>query len=166
MIEDTELFLSLAEIAGVFVGFGALISITRKGGAAELVHLRGVVLGALLVVAAALIPVALARYSLDPSTVWSTSSIAFLVLIWTSVLAPMRDSATRTTMRSHLRSNPAGVTFVLCLEVVVQVPLVIALLGWYPALSAALYTTALVVNLLQAAFALSQLVLSQTDETA
>ena len=60
MIEDTELFLSLAEIAGVFVGFGALISITRKGGAAELVHLRGVVVGALLVVAAALIPVALA----------------------------------------------------------------------------------------------------------
>jgi hypothetical protein len=33
-MQDTELFLSLAEIAGVFVGFGALIAI-RSGGATE-----------------------------------------------------------------------------------------------------------------------------------
>ena len=69
-------------------------------------------------------------------------------------------------LRSHLRSDPVAVSFVLCLEVVVQVPLDIALLGWYPALSAALYTTALIINLLQAAFALSQLVFTQTDEIA
>jgi hypothetical protein len=33
-MQDTELFLSLAEIAGVFVGFRALIAI-RGGGATE-----------------------------------------------------------------------------------------------------------------------------------
>ncbi len=33
-MQDTELFLSLAEIAGVFVGFGALISI-RSAGASD-----------------------------------------------------------------------------------------------------------------------------------
>ena len=33
-MQDTELFLSLAEIAGVFVGFGALISV-RSGGPTE-----------------------------------------------------------------------------------------------------------------------------------
>jgi hypothetical protein len=166
VIEDTELFVALAEIAGVFVGFGVLISITGRGGAAELVQLRAVVVGGLLVIAAALIPVGLARYSLEPNTVWSASSIVFLVLIWASVVVPMRNSAHRAMLRSHLRSDPVGVSFVLCLEVLVQVPLVIALLGWYPALSAALYTTALIINLLQAAFTLSQLVVTQTDESA
>ena len=33
-MQDTELFLSLAEIAGVFVGFGALIAV-RSGGPTE-----------------------------------------------------------------------------------------------------------------------------------
>ena len=33
-MQDTELFLSLAEIAGVFVGFGALIAV-RSGGPSD-----------------------------------------------------------------------------------------------------------------------------------
>jgi uncharacterized membrane-anchored protein YitT (DUF2179 family) len=33
-MQETELFLSLAEIAGVFVGFGALIAI-RSGGTSD-----------------------------------------------------------------------------------------------------------------------------------
>ena len=33
-MQDTEMFLSLAEIAGVFVGFGALISV-RSGGPSD-----------------------------------------------------------------------------------------------------------------------------------
>lgn len=32
MSQDFDLFVALAGIAGVFVGFGALISFTRRGG--------------------------------------------------------------------------------------------------------------------------------------
>jgi hypothetical protein len=51
-MQDTELFLSMAEIAGVFVGFGALISV-RSGGpsdAHEVTYIRSVVTAAIWVV--------------------------------------------------------------------------------------------------------------------
>ena len=40
-MQNTELFLSLAEIAGVFVGFGALISV-RSGGPTEAGEVTGI----------------------------------------------------------------------------------------------------------------------------
>jgi hypothetical protein len=58
-MQDVDLFLSLAEIAGVFAGFGALISV-RSGGASdahEVVHIRAVVWIGIWVVVAALAPV-------------------------------------------------------------------------------------------------------------
>jgi hypothetical protein len=57
-----------------------------------------------------------------------------------------------------------GLVFLLCLEIAVQGPLALVVLGSFPASSPALYTTALIINLLQAAFLLSQLVLSRADE--
>ena len=166
MIGDAELFVALAEIAGVFVGFGALISVTRRGSAAisDRVQIRGVVLTGLLVVASALIPVGLERYSLDPDTVWRASSIAFLLLIWTVFLVPLRNPADRRELLSQFKTEPMGLVFLLCLEVAVQGPLVLVILGSFPASSPALYTTALIINLLQAALLLSQLVLSGSDE--
>ena len=166
MIGDAELFVALAEIAGVFVGFGALISVTRRGSAApsDRIQIRGVVLTGLLVVASALIPVGLERYSVDPDTVWRVSSIAFLLLIWVVFLVPLRDPVDRSEILSQFKAEPMGLVFLLCLEVAVQGPLALVLLGSFPASSPALYTTALIINLLQAAFLLSQLVLSRADE--
>ncbi len=168
MIGDAELFVALAEIAGVFVGFGALIGVTRRGSgaASDLVRIRGVVLTGLLVVASALIPVGLERYSLEPETVWRVSSIAFLLLIWAVFLVPLRDPADRSEFLSQLKAEPMGLLFLLCLEIAVQGPLALVALGSFPASSPALYTTALIINLLQAAFLLSQLVLSRPDEVA
>ncbi len=166
MIGDAELFVALAEIAGVFVGFGALISVTRRGSAApsDRIQIRGVVLTGLLVVASALMPVGLERYSLDPDTVWRVSSIAFLLLIWAVFLVPLRDPADRSEFLSQFKTEPMGLVFLLCLEIAVQGPLVLVILGSFPAASPALYTTALIINLLQAALLLSQLVLSRADE--
>lgn len=60
MAIDPPLFIAIAEIAGVFVGFGALISITRRSEVdpARLGAIRAVVIAGLTVVVAALIPVA------------------------------------------------------------------------------------------------------------
>ena len=63
-MQDTELFLSLAEIAGVFVGFGALIAV-RGGGASDAWGVAGIgmiVWGGIQVVALALAPVAIGRF--------------------------------------------------------------------------------------------------------
>ena len=62
-MQDTELFLSLAEIAGVFVGFGALIA-SGAGGASEpqeVAPMRLVVGFGMLTIIAALAPVTLGR---------------------------------------------------------------------------------------------------------
>lgn len=163
MPEDSELFVSLAEIAGVFIGFGALIGFTRRPdvAAVDRHRINTVVLVGLLVVAAALVPVCLARYSLEPTTTWRVSSFIFLVLIWAVILAPFRDSSDRRLLFSQARPEPIGLVFLLCLEIAVQGPLVFVLLGLFPTASAALYTTALVINLLQVSFMLSRLVLSR-----
>ena len=80
-MQDADLFMELAAIAGVFVGFGALISV-RSGGASdafEVAWMRGVVSIGLLAVLAALAPVAISRYGLSEHDVWALSSILFFV---------------------------------------------------------------------------------------
>lgn len=167
MIGDADLFVALAEIAGVFVGLGALISVTRRGNAAtsDRVQIRGVVLTGLLVVASALIPVGLERYALEPEEMWRVASIALLFLIRDVFLVPLRDPVDRNEFLARFKDEPMGFVVLLCLEIAVQGPLVAVILGSFPASSAALYTTALVIDLLQAAFLLCQLVLSRPNES-
>ena len=60
-MQDADLFIGLAGIAGVFVGFGALIAV-RSGGASgrmEVGYTRGMVVFGVLAVVAALAPVTL-----------------------------------------------------------------------------------------------------------
>ena len=80
-MQDADLFLSLAGIAGVFVGFGALISV-RSGGASEtheVAYMRAVVWMGLMAVVAALAPVTIDRYGLADHQVWALSSVVVLV---------------------------------------------------------------------------------------
>ena len=80
-MQDADLFMELAAIAGVFVGFGALIAV-RSGGASdafEVAWMRGVVSVGLVAVLAALAPVAISRYGLTKHEVWALSSVLFLV---------------------------------------------------------------------------------------
>ena len=80
-MQDADLFMELAAIAGVFVGFGALIAV-RSGSASdafEVAWMRGVVSVGLVAVLAALAPVVISRYGLTEHEVWALSSILFLV---------------------------------------------------------------------------------------
>jgi hypothetical protein len=80
-MQDADLFMELAAIAGVFVGFGALIA-ARSGGtsdAFEIAWMRGVVSIGLVAVLAALAPVVISRYDLTEHEVWALSSILFVV---------------------------------------------------------------------------------------
>ena len=164
MTQDSTLFIAFAEIAGVFVGFGALISVTRREeiAAAQLGLIRAIVTIGLVVIVAALIPIGLERYGLTGHDLWAISSACFLLLTWGVTIFSLRKPENRALTLKQARSNPvADVFFWLLLEVPMQVPLVLAVLGPYPALEPAFYTTALVLNLFEAAFVLAQLVYTQ-----
>jgi hypothetical protein len=162
MRDDVDLFLSIAEIAGVFVGFGALISFSRDGAAETRTGLRGVVTVGLVVLVAALLPVALARYGLADRTLWPASSAGFLLIIWIAIGGLFLDPEHRTWAKADARASPAFTAlFWLALEVPIQVSLILVLLGVARDLAPAFYVTGLVLNLFEAALLLARLVLNR-----
>jgi hypothetical protein len=159
---QNDLFLSIAEIAGIFIGFGALISFSSDRGPASRVGLRNVVAIGLLVLVAAVVPVGLSHYGLTGRALWGWSSGAFLLFIWTTILGVHRDREHREWAKADAKANPAlAILFWVFLEVPIQVPLALAILGVAPSLASAFYVTALVLNLFQAAFVLARLVFAR-----
>lgn len=164
MTQDFSLLITIAQIAGVFVGFGALISVTGKSGidASQLGQIRAVVTIGLVVIVAALIPVGLGRYGVTGHTLWSLCSLVFLVLSWSVTLYSLKRQENRQLTFTRAKANPImALFFWILLEVPMQLPLILAVIGIYPALEPAFYITALVLNVFQAAFVLAQFVYSQ-----
>ncbi|MCA9885379.1 MAG: hypothetical protein KC708_20515 [Anaerolineae bacterium] len=164
-----SLLTAIAEIAGVFVGFGALISVTRRSeiDAAQLGLVRAVVTIGLEVLVAALIPVGLSRYGFAGHDLWLLSSLVFLAIIWVVLILSLRNAENRQLAIQRTHSDPVMAAFFwVLLEIPMQAPLVLVILGINPSLDPAFYITALVLNLFQAAFVLAQFVYSQAAEPA
>lgn len=165
---DLSLFTAIAEIAGVFVGFGALIGVTRRDEVepGQLGQIRAVVTVGLVVVVAALVPVGLSRYGLTGRPLWLLSGVVFLLLTWGVMIGSLRRQENRALLFAQTRANPAMAAFFwLALELPIQVPLVLAVIGLSSDLDPAFYTTALIFHLFQAAFVLAQIVYSQASRT-
>jgi hypothetical protein len=160
-MQDTELFLSLAEIAGVFVGFGALISV-RSGGtsdATEVSYIRGVVWAAVWVVVAALAPVIISRYGITGHQLWMTCSLVALVFWFSLSLAFLRAPETREDRATYSRAQLIAVeTGNLLFVVPMMIALVLVVLGLVPDQEPALYLTAVGLNLFLGVIALLELV--------
>jgi hypothetical protein len=163
-MQDTGLLLSLAEIAGVFVGFAALISV-RGGGpseAYEVTYVRGVVWTGLLVVVAALAPVVISTYDIGDHELWLLSSVivltSFLVMVALNSGMPEHQTLGSALPRSAAFriALPGAVLWVLML-----IALAAIVLGAFPDREPALYASAVVILLLTAAVFLLQLVYSQ-----
>ena len=158
---DFDLFLSIAEIAGVFVGFGALISLMRgrEIEAGERIWVLGVVTNGLCVLVAALIPVGLGQFGLVDRGLWAWSSGAYLLITWVGWWAAFRNPEIRDQVKSEAATRPASViVFLVLFEVPIQFALALALVGVLPALAGPFYKVALVLNLFQSALLLAQLV--------
>lgn len=158
--------IGMAEIAGVFVGFGALISATRRSEieVAQLAQIRAVVTTGLVVIVAALIPVGLDRYGVRGHTLWFVSSLVFLIISWSVIILALRRPENRAMILSQARANPVQSSFFwLFLELPIQIPLLLTVLGLRPELEAAFYLTALVLSLFEGAFVLTQFVYSQVS---
>jgi hypothetical protein len=164
-MQDTELFLSLAEIAGVFVGFGALIAV-RSAGAGEpqeVAPMRLVVGFGMLTVIAALAPVTLGRYDLGDHEVLALSSVLVAIVFGVLVFVHLRSPEYRAARAIVMPTHPAVQT---ALENVAwlligggsALALVAIVLGVAPDLEAALYLTVVVLLLVLAAWTLLWLV--------
>jgi hypothetical protein len=161
MIEDLELLLVIAEITGIYVGFGALISLSRPkdADASQIVQVRGVVSIGLTVFVVALLPVLLSRYGIEGHPLWFACSLIYLVLNWGSIIQGFRESEGRALAATQARTQPLRTIFFwLLLEVLMQGPLYLILLGVFVDLGSALYTTSLLFNLFEGVYVLAQLV--------
>jgi len=166
-MSDFRLLLTIAQIAGIFVGFGALISITGKSeiNISQLGQIRAVVTIGLVVIVAALIPVGLGHYGFTGHTLWFSCSIVFLILSWGVTLYSLQQPDNRELTFSRARTTPLGTAFFwILLEVPMQLPLILTVIGLFPKLEPAFYITALVLNVFQAAFVLAQFVYSQQGQ--
>jgi len=159
-MQDVDLFLSLAEIAGVFVGFAALISV-RSGGAsdaAEVSYIRWVVSNAIWVVVAALAPVIVSRYGLAGHELWLVCSLLALVL-FLGLLAVWR-----TTEIQEIAAVTRAVIVEVASNALLMVPmigaLILVVLGVFPDQEPALYLTAVGLGLFLDALTLLFLVFS------
>ncbi|MCU0478832.1 MAG: hypothetical protein MUE92_08855 [Chloroflexi bacterium] len=165
-MQDTELFMELAGIAGVFVGFGALIAV-RNGGASEpqeVAPVRVTVGFGVMAVIGALAPVTLSEYDLTDHEVLALSSALVVVGLLGVSFMHVRSPEYKAYAASWERSTPGDlvevVAWVLLVGGMALAPIVIVL-GAAPDLEAALYFTVLVLILLLAAWALMSLVFAQ-----
>jgi hypothetical protein len=173
-MQDTELFLSLAEIAGVFVGFGALISV-RSGGASEaheVTYIRWVVSIAIWVVIAALAPVIISRYDITGHELWMACSLVALVLFAVMYTVNGRAPEHREDAAAILATAPrvllvlgAGSTIWLP-AASLAIALALVVLGLIPDQEQALYLTAVGLGLFMGAIGLFTMVFSQRRPAA
>ena len=158
---DTELFLSLAEIAGVFVGFGALIALRSRGpgDSFDVLVIGMVVWFAIAVVIIALAPVAVGGFGVTGHTLWLVCSVMALLVFFAGDEVVGRASTERQAFlaAAPIRRRWKGE---LATGVVSWIPATVALglviLGVLPEQEAALYFLAAALLLLGAALLLLQ----------
>lgn len=162
-MEEISLFITIAEIAGVFVGFAALIAVTRRSeiDAAQLGQIQAVVTIGLLVVVASLVPVGLASYEIEGHGLWLATSLIYFVLNWIVIVMALQRPQNRQLAGAQARTSPVTASVFWLLELAIQVPLLLVIFGVSRDLDPAFYLTALIVHLFEAAFILAQLVYSQ-----
>lgn len=168
-MENAQLLIPMAEISGVFIGFGALIAV-RSGGAMpvhEINNLRWVVTSAIWVAIAALAPIVIGSYGVGGHALWVVCSLVAIAVLAVVILVFARTPENRAELASAVASqSPAEIArwavpaFWLPMTAVV-VALVLAVFGAFPNQEHALYLTAVGMGLLMSALGLLATVFEQ-----
>jgi hypothetical protein len=162
-MQDADLFLSLAGIAGVFVGFGALIAV-RSGGPGDVYDVAWVgmvVWNGIQVIVVALAPVTISRFDVPSHALWLSCSLIALALFIVGDAVVMRVFRERRALLAatptKARAKYELVAVPLWLPALIA--LVLVVLGVLPQLESALYFAAVVLFLLLDALILLWIVL-------
>ncbi len=163
---EIELFVHFAEIAGVFVGFGALISLRSSplNDVHDVLYLQAVLGLGVWVVVAALVPIAVSRYGVDDHALWLSSALVALVIWVTYLIAFSRRPESRALNRNP---EPADRLFPLVglpLHLIIAVSLFFIIFGVWRSADEALYVTALATGVVFAGYTLLMSVMSQRHE--
>ena len=167
MADDISNLFAIAEIAGVFIGFAALVTAvaSRSDGEGRLedtFKLAAVVIINVMVITAALFPVVLNRYGLASSAVWRISS-GFLVAVNLLQIPYLR----RTTLgyrAAFFQRRGLGLA-VLSLSPFFHIPLLMCLFGIKQDLAPAFFLTAIVAAIFQSSVIFADLVISMIAPT-
>jgi len=157
-----------AEIAGVFVGFGALISLrsARPTDLHDVAYVEGVLALGVWVVVFALVPIAVARFGVHGVALWLPCALVALASWAIFVIAFSRTAASRAVNRSPERLDRLFPVVGLPLHVVIAGSLVLIIFGVRPGIDEALYITALAAGVILAGYTLLMSGMSQTDAPA
>lgn len=150
---DYDIYVGLGSIAGIFLGFAALITASDEEDSPALI--KGIVNIGMLTLAGALIPVLLAKYGVAEALLWRLAGGAFFAIIWFSLLHPTTRKFLVIQFRLDLK---AALFFWIFIEIPIQLPLVFCILGVLPSYHEAFFITSIVLNLIQAGYLLVQFV--------
>jgi len=158
--EETDVLLTIAEVAATFAGFAALVTLfarRRVAGAAvhDLLRLRLVIGASVVAVMAALIPVALEGYGLSATLTWRVSAGVFLLLIYFIIASFI---ASYRAVEDDFPADRLAVAVVLFLEIFIQIGLILIVSGLVEQRHYGLYVSALIGTIGQAAFVFLRLV--------
>jgi glucan phosphoethanolaminetransferase (alkaline phosphatase superfamily) len=161
-MQGADLLIPLAEIAGVFVGFGALIA-ARSGATlavSEVNSIRWVVTTGIWVVIVALAPMIINSYGVTGHQLWLVCSLLALAVLVVMIIVFARTPENRAQLADSLATTPRveialvmGPTFWLPLVLLV-VALALVVLDLLPRQEQALYLTAVALGLLMGALGL------------
>ncbi len=165
--QNADLLFTIAQLGGIFVGFGALIGLSRDRGVGlhDLTMIRAVVMMGLFTLIGALIPVGIDAYDVEANLVWQISGgILFLVNL-ASIYVQFADSDIRKSYAAYARQNLfRAIFFWGVMEGSSQLLMISIIAGVFAALADAFYITVLIINLFQAAFLLVSQVYDQNKD--
>ena len=153
---ESDFYLVVAEVSGVFIGFGALIGATRKHSAVITILLRTLVVAGLAVLVGALTPGLLVIFGVEEPFLWRISCAVLLLLELASIIFST-DRMLIKTAKAHAAENRGFNIFQTVLEIMIFASLMTSILGFMQAHWQALFTIALVVNLVQAGVCLAKM---------
>ena len=161
MTDDIDNLFAIAEIAGVFIGFAALVTVVARRSEGEsriedTFKLASVIIVNVMIITAALFPVVLDRYGLAPSTVWRIAS-GFLFVVNLFQIAFL--SRTTQGYVAFARRRALGVA-VVSLSPFFHIPLLLCIFGVMPNFAPAFFLTAIVAAIFQSSLFFSDLVIS------
>ncbi len=161
-MQGTDVLIPLAEIAGVFVGFGALIAV--RGGArmtlSETIWMRYAMMAGIWVVIAAIAATVIGSYGVAGHELWLSCSPLALALFAAMVIVfglTPENRAERARLSSALPRRVAAAVYgstVWLPMPLLLVALAIVVLGPFPDQEPALYLTAVAVGLYMGAISL------------
>ncbi|GAA4352411.1 hypothetical protein [Microbacterium rhizosphaerae] len=160
---ETDLFVHFAEIAGVFVGFGALISVRSApvSDVHSVVYLQGVLGLGVWVVISALIPIAVSQYGVDDHWLWLSCAVVAIAIWAIFMIVFNRSSDSRQLSRSRQRIDRIFPFVGLPLNVCIAGSMVLIITNLSPGNDVALYVTGLTAAVIFAGYTLLALVMSQ-----